>query len=513
MPGHLRTLLPKMAIVLLALSPTAASAQTGAPAADPAPTAACINAVQGKVAWNRAGDKTWAEGRINWFCSGFSDAAAVFSCFEAQIRITDNWRPAGLACNKYAGAALLAALKSPRRWQEIGNAGEVFAFAETSRDDVSVHVSDSSRNIRLQLDLARKTVLLADGSAPLRPFYPIASSSAVPNPAGALATELACSERGNLKSGTGQPAQITFLNNSGAFRALQWIDSRGELKSYDGLLPGEKRTQQTHLSHPWLVADQQENCLRIFLPGVVPATVELASAAANSPSSSSNTQNEVQVVYVIPNGPRAKPGAEAALAAIMAVMQRHYFQQLGVTFKLRSPLVSTVAIKERTDELVGPAMSARTRRLAETELEEGYVGKGNVVVAVFEGLNHLAGQGSSNLVSIPSWIWNESYEMFKKSPAQLHQSRYLHGWSHELGLAFGLMLTENARACFVKHNVDIGRLPSLIMQKTDHLASVYEYPFIAQEKQLLLDASYFPDCRPFLHGRPHGSQHLRHPLP
>jgi hypothetical protein len=41
---------------------------------------------------------------------------------------------------------------------------------------------------------------------------------------------------------------------------------------------------------------------------------------------------------------------------------------------------------------------------------------------------------------------------------------------------------------------------------------VYEYPFVAAEKQLLLDESYYPNCRPLLGSRPHASIHLQHRL-
>ena len=49
-------------------------------------------------------------------------------------------------------------------------------------------------------------------------------------------------------------------------------------------------------------------------------------------------------------------------------------------------------------------------------------------------------------------------------------------------------------------------------KNTPHL-SVYDVPFLPQEKRLLRDPNYLPDCRPTLNGRPHASWHLRHPLP
>ena len=38
----------------------------------------------------------------------------------------------------------------------------------------------------------------------------------------------------------------------------------------------------------------------------------------------------LQVMYVIPRGQTAKPDAEQAIAAIMAIIQRHYYSTLSI---------------------------------------------------------------------------------------------------------------------------------------------------------------------------------------
>jgi hypothetical protein len=90
--------------------------------------------------------------------------------------------------------------------------------------------------------------------------------------------------------------------------------------------------------------------------------------------------------------------------------------------------------------------------------------------------------------------------------------------SHELGHAFGLDHVDETKKCLAKHGVDIGsRLHNVIMEggspAEDVPPSVYDWPFIPQEKRLLLDENYFPECRPLLGDRPHASWFLRHPLP
>ena len=222
----------------------------------------------------------------------------------------------------------------------------------------------------------------------------------------------------------------------------------------------------------------------------------------------------LQVLYVIPKGQTAKPDANQAITAIMAIIQRHYHQQLGVTFALKNPLVTTVNSPQDT---AGAIDWNNHVNLIKTTLAHDYLVNQNVVFAILEGTVGDAG-GSWNTVKMTGNFWNEAYQAYKTNPATLPSK--LHGWSHELGHAFGLLHTSDAKTCFANQKVDLGNLPSLIMQKSNDLGSVYNYPFLPQEKKLLLDSTYYPMCRPFLSEsaagskpRPHASEHLKHPLP
>jgi hypothetical protein len=112
---------------------------------------------------------------------------------------------------------------------------------------------------------------------------PAAASPA--SPGSFIAHELSCSERKKLRSLNSDVAtKVTFVNTSGSYRSIQWIDFEGNLKDYGGLNPGEQRTQDTFVTHPWMIATGPRDCLQIFMPAAGPATVELPRRAADDTS-------------------------------------------------------------------------------------------------------------------------------------------------------------------------------------------------------------------------------------
>jgi hypothetical protein len=58
----------------------------------------CYNAVQGKVAWNQAGSKTWGDANLRNLCQGTTNPGATISCFENEIRGHNDWSRAIAAC-------------------------------------------------------------------------------------------------------------------------------------------------------------------------------------------------------------------------------------------------------------------------------------------------------------------------------------------------------------------------------------------------------------------------------
>lgn len=87
------------------------------------------------------------------------------------------------------------------------------------------------------------------------------------SPSGVQAIEQPCGEQRNLRSREGNtPAKIRFINPTDGTYVLQWIDYNGALKEYGTLGPGAEITQDTFLTHPWIVAYGEGSCRQIFLP-------------------------------------------------------------------------------------------------------------------------------------------------------------------------------------------------------------------------------------------------------
>ncbi len=59
---------------------------------------ACYNMVQGKVAWNAAGNTQWSDSNIRALCLGSTDAAFTVSCFQERRAATNDWAKAVNAC-------------------------------------------------------------------------------------------------------------------------------------------------------------------------------------------------------------------------------------------------------------------------------------------------------------------------------------------------------------------------------------------------------------------------------
>ncbi len=58
----------------------------------------CYNLIQGKVAWNRSGSKSWSSGNVKDLCSGTRNPAATRDCFTRGINMGKGWAAATASC-------------------------------------------------------------------------------------------------------------------------------------------------------------------------------------------------------------------------------------------------------------------------------------------------------------------------------------------------------------------------------------------------------------------------------
>jgi len=76
-----------------------------------------------------------------------------------------------------------------------------------------------------------------------------------------------CASFGRVKSkNSNTPVTVIFVNKSGAYRSVMWIDFNGQPKNYAGLNPGQRFTVHTYLTHPWMFTDGPGNCKQMFFP-------------------------------------------------------------------------------------------------------------------------------------------------------------------------------------------------------------------------------------------------------
>src|SRR5690242_267994 len=62
----------------------------------------CYSLVQGKVAYDQAGSKTWNEANVRNLCQGTTNATQTIKCFSTKISAGVAWNMASSACSPSA---------------------------------------------------------------------------------------------------------------------------------------------------------------------------------------------------------------------------------------------------------------------------------------------------------------------------------------------------------------------------------------------------------------------------
>lgn len=113
----------------------------------------------------------------------------------------------------------------------------------------------------LRLDLAGAGPSLAAFLGDCRRFAAEAA-----DPARALAIPPACGPQGVKKSFPGAPVTVEFVNATGEFRNLNWVDAQGSFIQIVGLNDGEATVVQTSTGHVWEFTDGPGNCIEAYRP-------------------------------------------------------------------------------------------------------------------------------------------------------------------------------------------------------------------------------------------------------
>lgn len=121
------------------------------------------------------------------------------------------------------------------------------------------------------------------------------------NPEIANAGPARCSAESISKSTSGKvTTKITFDNKLKQPVKIYWLNYSGNRVFYRQLKPRESYTQQTYVTHPWVVTDAGDACLGVYYPDSQPRVVNLKN------SSTTNTSNLLKDTLVIP-GRRVGP--------------------------------------------------------------------------------------------------------------------------------------------------------------------------------------------------------------
>lgn len=92
----------------------------------------------------------------------------------------------------------------------------------------------------------------------------------------ALAAEDCTSERSIKSADSNQAAKVQFKNDSKSRVKIYWLNYEGKREHYSDVAPGRSYSQDTFMTHPWVVTDTSGQCILLFrpLPGATVATIK-----------------------------------------------------------------------------------------------------------------------------------------------------------------------------------------------------------------------------------------------
>lgn len=68
---------------------------------------------------------------------------------------------------------------------------------------------------------------------------------------------------------------MKFINKRPHEVRTYWLDYNGRRVFYKAIAPNGQYTQPTYKTHPWVVTDQKDNCIEIYVSNNRSSTVEI----------------------------------------------------------------------------------------------------------------------------------------------------------------------------------------------------------------------------------------------
>ena len=101
-------------------------------------------------------------------------------------------------------------------------------------------------------------------------------SAASTQPTTSPAAPVSCSQEKILRSlGTNMSTSITFTNKTDYVIRIYWLNFSGDRVLYGTLNSGQILSQQTYITHPWVVTNNSDQCLAIYMPMPYPQYVNV----------------------------------------------------------------------------------------------------------------------------------------------------------------------------------------------------------------------------------------------
>ena len=88
-------------------------------------------------------------------------------------------------------------------------------------------------------------------------------------------------EKGTYSIHANIPTSILFVNKSGKKIKIYWLDYSGNRKLYKVLEKDQVHSQQTYVTHPWLIAGDDDRAMRIYFPDSQSRTVIFPQSSTN----------------------------------------------------------------------------------------------------------------------------------------------------------------------------------------------------------------------------------------